>query len=236
MFFVDLLSGQGSLSSCLSGSCTLFLWVWRAGRKHCGHVWWTWERIRESWPSVAIEVPVARRQRRLARVAAGRLLPALGPAGWGEPRTRRGCAGCTLCLGVPSGCRVPGGTRCVSMALGHAEIPVWGSRVREAGHPVPKVVQTECCWAPSYAGWRRSTPVLSLQQTFSARGRKSEAGHTGGRLFVWESDWLVDMPVSNTVGYQPICSMRIVWFCSYYCLNNKLSLNYFSHVGDISIF
>lgn len=35
---------------------------------------------------------------RLARVTAGRLLPAWGPAGWGESHTRRGCVGCTPCL------------------------------------------------------------------------------------------------------------------------------------------
>ena len=51
--------------------------------------------LRHTWHVCSAGVSPALR---LVWVAAGWLLPAPGPAGWGESHTRRGCAGCTLCL------------------------------------------------------------------------------------------------------------------------------------------
>lgn len=51
--------------------------------------------LRRMWHVSNAGVPPASR---LAGVAAGQLLPAPGPAGWGGSHMRLGCAGCALCL------------------------------------------------------------------------------------------------------------------------------------------
>lgn len=208
IFWVDLLSGQGSLSLCLSGSCNLFLWesdqlvgstiVRYEPGSVLGRTGYLW-LLRHAWHVSSARVSLALT---LARLAAGWLLAAPGSAGWGKSHTRRFFAGCTLCLSRTTTCGVCWWPLLCTTA-GTSLVPYsWRNRACFCG-----------CWMCTRLSRQSATELylmLAHKINFSAHGSESKAGNTLGSLVLWESDWLVDMPVSKAIDYQPIQLTRLV--------------------------
>lgn len=198
----------------------------------CGHCD-TWH-VNNSGLSSALKLPW---------LAAGWILPD-PESGWGECHTKIGCAGCTLCLS-PS---ATGGVGDLPSALAvnhcwylHSTwfleelgvflwlLDVW--KFQCVAHRSEKLdtsflrLVTESHWVQSYAGPRRWSPGLSLQVNFSVCRGKSKAGNTKVACFC-------ENQTGSLTCHCYWLPPRIVWFCSYYSLNNKPALKFLKNYPE----
>lgn len=106
MFCVDLLFGQGTLSSCLSGTCNLFFW--ESGQLVGNTVgtnepWGMLGSAGGVWPLRHLVCKQCGTIFCFKTGLSGCWLDPFRPrtAGWDECYTKRGSAGCTLCAYLP---------------------------------------------------------------------------------------------------------------------------------------
>lgn len=103
MFCVDLLFGQGTLSNCLSGTCNLVFWVSGQLVGNTVGTYEPWSMLGSAggvWPLRHLVCKQCGTIFCFKTGLSGCWLDPFRPrtAGWGECYTKRGSAGCTLCL------------------------------------------------------------------------------------------------------------------------------------------